>query len=145
LDFAWSGCFLVDCIFCKIVSGEVSHNKVFENKNFIAFLDTNPLQEGHLLLIPKKHTDYIFDIPDEEYTELFALAKKIAKPLRKVLNSKRIGIAVEGFGVPHAHVHLIPINQAHAMDPCKQKPANKEDLSKLASRIRVAIGIENFK
>ncbi len=98
-----------NCIFCKL-GREGSKHKVWESEKFLAFLDIHPAQPGHTLLIPKKHDDYIFDLSDDEYTEHFLEAKKVAKHLKEKLNSKRIGIIVEGFGVSHIHVHLIPIN-----------------------------------
>lgn len=103
-------------IFTKIVSGEIPCYKVAENEDFLAFLDINPLVPGHTLVIPKKEIDYIFDLDSTTYNGLFTFAKEIAPILQKAFNCKRIGITVIGLEVPHAHVHLIPINSMKDMD-----------------------------
>jgi len=126
---------MTDCIFCKIVKGEIPSIKIFEDEKHLAFLDVNPINVGHTLLIPKTHTDYIFDLNDDEYCKLMLNAKKIAKILKTKLNTKRVGIVVEGFAVSHAHVHLIPINNIGEMDPKNAKPAKIEDLKKVAQKI----------
>src|ERR1700712_1473550 len=97
-------------IFSKIVAGEIPAYKVAETDQFLAFLDISPLAEGHVLVIPKKEVDYIFDIDDETYTGLQIFAKIVATGLRKAIACKRIGVAVIGLEVPHAHIHLIPLN-----------------------------------
>jgi histidine triad (HIT) family protein len=97
-------------IFTKIVNGEIPAYKVAEDDRYLAFLDVSPLVKGHTLVIPKKEQDYIFDIADEEYLGLMAFAKKVAHGLRKAVPCKRIGIAVIGLEVPHAHIHLVPLN-----------------------------------
>lgn len=97
-------------IFSKIVSGEIPAYKVAENDRFLAFLDINPLVNGHTLVIPKKEVDYLFDIEDEEYLAMMAFAKKVAAGLRRAVPCKRIGVAVIGLEVPHAHIHLVPLN-----------------------------------
>ncbi len=124
-----------NCVFCKIGKGEVPSYKIFENEKYFAFLDINPMNPGHTLLMPKKHTDYIFDLPDDDYQELWREAKDIAQKLKSKLKSKRIGIVVEGFAVSHVHIHLIPINNAHDMNPTNAKPAAKEELEKIAKTI----------
>jgi histidine triad (HIT) family protein len=96
-------------IFTKIVNGEIPCYKIAENKDFFAFLDINPLAEGHTLVIPKKEVDYIFDLSDELYSGLHLFAKKIAKAIDKTVECKRVGIAVIGLEVPHAHIHLVPL------------------------------------
>lgn len=96
-------------IFAKIASGELSSYKIAENENFFAFLDVNPLVIGHTLVIPKKEINYIFDIDDNSYTEFLLFAKKVAKAIKKAIPCKRIGIAVIGLEVPHAHIHLVPL------------------------------------
>ena len=89
-----------NCVFCKITSGEVGCQKIWEDEKYFAFLDNRPIKPGHLLVLPKKHTDYIFDLEDEEYEELMLRSKDIAKKLKLKLNPKRVGVMVEGFGVP---------------------------------------------
>jgi len=97
-------------IFSKIVSGDIPAYKVAEDEHHLAFLDIFPLSKGHVLVIPKKETDYIFDITSEEYLELWKFAQKVAKGMDKVIACERIGIAVIGLEVPHAHIHLVPLN-----------------------------------
>ena len=97
-------------IFTKIINGEIPAYKVAENDEFLAILDINPLANGHTLVVPKREEDYIFDIDDDEYLALMAFAKKVALGLRKAVPCKRIGIAVIGLEVPHAHIHLVPLN-----------------------------------
>jgi histidine triad (HIT) family protein len=97
-------------IFTKIVNGEIPAYKLAENDRYLAFLDVNPLVKGHTLVIPKIEQDYIFDISDDEYLGLMAFAKKVAHGLRKAVPCKRIGVAVIGLEVPHAHIHLVPLN-----------------------------------
>ena len=99
-------------IFTKIVKGEIPSYKVYEDKNFLAFLDINPLKKGHTLVIPKKEVDYIFDIDSKEYQNLWNTAKKIALGMKKVIECNRISIVVMGLEVPHAHIHLIPLDSA---------------------------------
>lgn len=115
-------------IFSKIVAGEIPSYKVAENDRFFAFLDINPLVKGHTLVIPKREVDYIFDIEDEELAAMHLFAKSVAKAIEKAIPCKRIGVAVMGLEVPHAHVHLIPINKESDMiisNP-KQKLSNEE-------------------
>jgi len=97
-------------IFSKIVSGDIPAFKVAEDDNHLAFLDIFPLAKGHVLVIPKKETDYIFDIASDEYLELFKFAQKVAKAMDKVIDCKRIGVVVIGLEVPHAHIHLVPLH-----------------------------------
>ena len=99
-------------VFTKIVNGEISAYKVAEDQNHLAFLDIFPIAKGHVLVIPKKKIDYIFDMDPEDYIALWKFTKKVAKAMDKVIKSKRIGIAVIGLEVAHAHIHLVPINGA---------------------------------
>ncbi len=98
-------------IFSRIVSGEIPCYKIAENNRFFAFLDINPLTKGHTLVIPKQETDYIFDLSDEDLAGINIFAKQIAVAMKKALPCKRIGLAVIGLEVPHAHIHLIPIQK----------------------------------
>ncbi len=98
-------------IFTKIVHGEIPSYKIAEDENYLAFLDAMPLVEGHVLVIPKKETDFIFDIETEEYKGLWAFAQKVAKKLTATYQDKRIAVAVLGLEVPHAHIHLVPIGK----------------------------------
>ena len=98
-------------IFSKIASGELFSYKIAEDENFFAFLDVNPLVKGHTLVIPKKEIDYIFDIEDNLYLDFHLFAKKIATAIKKAIHCKKVGIAVIGLEVPHAHIHLVPLNK----------------------------------
>lgn len=109
-------------VFSKIVAGDIPSYKIAETKHCYAFLDISPLKEGHTLVIPKKETDYIFDLSDEELTELHIFSKKIALALKKAIPCSRIGTAVIGLEVPHAHIHLIPINEINDMNFANSRP-----------------------
>jgi len=108
-------------IFSKIVLGQIPCFKVAEDDHFLAFLDVNPLQKGHTLVIPKIETDYIFDLENGAYLDLWHFAKKVAKAQKKVITCQRIGVAVIGLEVPHAHIHLVPINTISDLDFSKDK------------------------
>ncbi len=97
-------------IFSKIVSGEIPCYKVYENAHFLAFLDIHPLAKGHTLVIPKTETDYLFDLEDQCLADMIIFSKKVAIGIKKAVECKRIGVAVIGLEVPHAHIHLVPIN-----------------------------------
>ncbi len=129
----------MESIFSKIVSGEIPSHKIAENDNYYAFLDINPLAIGHTLVIPKIETDYIFDIEDEQLGGLIVFAKKVGKAVESVINCKRIGVTVIGLEVPHAHIHLIPLNTLYDMDfkQAKLKLTNDE-LAETAEKIREA-------
>ena len=108
-------------IFTKIVNGEIPSYKIAETEKFYAFLDINPMTEGHTLVIPKQEIDYFFDISDEDMQEMIIFAKKIALGIKKAIPCKRVGVAVMGMEVPHAHVHLIPIEKETDMLFSKEK------------------------
>ena len=123
-------------IFSKIVSGKIPSFKVAESENFLAFLDIFPLAKGHTLVIPKKETDYIFDMDSDEYKELWVFAKKVAKAQKKIIPCERIGVAVIGLEVPHAHIHLVPINGVSDIDFSRPKlQFMKEEMEQVASDI----------
>jgi histidine triad (HIT) family protein len=124
-----------NCIFCKIVKGEIPCVKIWEDEKYLAFLDLGQINPGHTLVIPKKHTDYIFDLEDNEYCELLLSGKKIAKKLKLKLNPKRVGLAVEGFGVPHVHLHMVPINNGNELNPERAAHPPIEELEKIAKII----------
>lgn len=108
-------------IFKKIIDGEIEAHKVAETVDFLAFLDVNPLKTGHVLVIPKKEVDYIFDVDDELYVGMMIFAKIVAKGIKKAVPCTKVGVAVIGLEVPHAHIHLIPINNVSDMDFSKPK------------------------
>ncbi|NAW51483.1 HIT domain-containing protein [Elizabethkingia argentiflava] len=103
-------------IFTKIVNGEIPAYKVMEDEKHLAFLDVMPLVEGHTLVIPKKEVDLIFDLESEEFKDLFGFAQRVAKKVGAAISCKRVGLSVVGLEVPHAHIHLIPLQQIHDMD-----------------------------
>ena len=127
-------------IFSKIVADEIPAYKVAETDQFLAFLDISPLAEGHVLVIPKKEVDYIFDIDDETYTGLQIFAKIVATGLRKAISCKRIGVAVIGLEIPHAHIHLIPMNSVSDLNFSRTKMSfTPEQLAATAEKIRAAL------
>lgn len=97
-------------IFTKIINGEIPAHKIAENDDFLAFLDIMPLAKGHTLVIPKKEVDLIFDLEKEDFKNLWSFAQEVAKKIEKVIPCKRVGVAVVGLEVPHAHIHLVPLN-----------------------------------
>jgi histidine triad (HIT) family protein len=103
-------------IFSRIVKGEIPCYKIAEDERFFAFLDINPVMKGHTLVIPKREDDYIFNLTDDEIAGMMVFAKKVAKAIEKAVPCKRIGVAVIGLEVPHAHIHLIPITQEGDLD-----------------------------
>lgn len=129
-------------IFSKIISGEIPCYKIAENENFFAFLDINPLAKGHTLIVPKQETDYLFDLDDDLYTGLFLFSKKIAKGIKQVVPCKKVGVAVVGLEVAHAHIHLIPLNDVYDIDFKKQKLSlSKEEFEQIALQIQQALTI----
>ena len=123
-------------IFTRIVNGEIPSYKVAESDRFYAFLDINPLAQGHTLVIPKNETDYIFDVEDQEYQELFLLAKRVAAAIKKAIPCKRVGVAVLGMEVPHAHIHLVPLQTEGDMDFRKAKLSlTPETFKEIAEKI----------
>jgi histidine triad (HIT) family protein len=127
-------------IFSKIVSGEIPSFKILEDENFLAFLDVFPLTKGHTLVIPKRETDYIFDIDDEELSEMIVFAKKVALALGKAISCIKVGISVIGLEVPHAHIHLIPMNEVGDMNFSRPKlQVPKEEMAVIADAIRSSL------
>ena len=123
-------------VFSKIVAGEIPCYKVAEDKDFLAFLDINPLAKGHTLVIPKKEVDYIFDLDTEPYTGLMAFARRVAKALKKAIDCQRVGVAVLGMEVPHTHVHLIPLQKESDMNFSNpKKEFSSDEMSAIADQI----------
>lgn len=121
-------------IFTKIINGELPAYKVAEDENHLAFLDINPLEKGHTLVIPKKEIDYLFDLNDEDYLALQLFTKKVAQAMDKVFDANRIGVAVIGLEVPHAHIHLVPINGVGDINFSKPKLMLSKDQFELFAR-----------
>lgn len=123
-------------IFSKIAAGEIPSYKVAADDKHYAFLDINPVAPGHTLVIPRREVDYIFDLSDEEYAELQLFAKRVAEAMKKALPCKRIGVAVMGLEVPHAHIHLIPLNSEGDMDFRREKlHLDDKDMADIAASI----------
>ncbi len=127
-------------IFSRIIAGEIPAHKVAEDDRFLAFLDVSPLREGHTLVIPKRETDWIFDLPDEELGALHVFAKRVAKAVRAAVECRRVGVAVIGLEVPHAHIHLIPMQTVSDMNFANPKLSpSAEELAATAARIRACL------
>lgn len=124
-------------IFTRIIKGEIPCYKVAETDDCLAFLDINPLAKGHTLVIPKKEVDYLFDLDDTLYEDLFAFSKKVAVAIKKTIPCERIGVAVIGLEVPHAHIHLCPINGIHDLSFSNPRvKLSKEEFQAVADSIR---------
>lgn len=124
-------------IFSRIVAGEIPCHKIAEDDEFFAFLDINPVAMGHTLVIPKKEVDYIFDIDDPMLGRMMAFAKRVARALETAIECKRVGLAVMGLEVPHAHIHLIPITKESDMNFFgKKKEMTQEELAAVAEKVR---------
>lgn len=127
-------------IFSKIAAGEIPSYKCAENDKFYAFLDINPLVKGHTLVIPRREVDYIFDLSDEELAEMTVFAKHVAEAIKKAFPCKKVGMAVLGLEVPHAHIHLVPMNSEKDMIFSNPKlKLSEEEFEEIAKKIR-----ENF-
>jgi len=127
-------------IFSKIVSREIPAHIVAETADFLAFLDVSPLVMGHVLVIPKKEVDYIFDMDDESYSGLSLFAKTVATGVKKAFPCKKVGVAVIGLEVPHVHIHLIPMNNVNDMNFSKAKlQPTQEDLAEAAAKIKAVL------
>lgn len=131
------------CIFCKIVKGELSAYKVWEDQKHLAFLSIFPIKEGHTLVIPKKHTDYLFDLEDSELSDLIIASKKVAKLLKKTFNPKsgKVGAIVLGLEVLHAHLHLSPMDHEGELTFTKAHPETEENLQKTLDKIYKRAGV----
>ena len=127
-------------IFSKIIAGEIPAHKIVENENFLAFLDISPLVMGHVLVIPKQEIDYIFDIEDELYQGLMLFAKNVALAIKKAYPCERVGVAVIGLEVAHAHVHLMPIDKMDDMNFSNSKlKLSQEQLADVAAKIKAEL------
>ena len=123
-------------IFTRIVQGEIPSYKIAEDDRFYAFLDINPMQRGHTLVIPKREVDYLFDLSEEELGALFIFARRVALAIQQVVPCKRIGVAVLGMEVPHTHVHLVPLNRERDIDFSKSKcTLTPEEFTQLSAEI----------
>ena len=126
----------METIFTKIIKGEIPCYKIAEDEQFFAFLDINPLTKGHTLVVPKKHTSYIFDMGDKELGEMMVFAKKVAAAIQKNVECLRIGVAVIGLEVPHTHIHLVPMKEENDLNFRKERPkVSPEEMKNIAEKI----------
>lgn len=126
-------------IFTRIINGEIPAYKLAENEKFLAFLDVNPLRPGHTLVVPKQEIDYIFDLPEDLLSEIMIFAGAVSQKIKKVVPCKRIGVSVIGLEVPHAHVHLIPMDNVSDMNFARPKlQIAPEEMEQIAEAIRKA-------
>ena len=126
-----------DSIFTKIIRGEIPCYKVYEDEKVFAMLDIEPLADGHVLVFPKKQVDLLWDLPDEDYQYLMQIAKKLARKIQAEFNPLRVGVAVEGFGVPHAHIHLVPLYDKEVLKLHHGYPVDNsvENLTRIAGKL----------
>ena len=134
----------MDSVFTKIIKHELPAFRLWENDAFIAILVPNPINPGHTLLIPKQQIDYIFDLPDDLYDYMWQIVKWVSPIIQKAMECKRIAIAVEGFGVPHVHVHLVPVNSGNELNPERAVSATSEQLNMVQNKICQAISHHKF-
>lgn len=127
-------------IFSRIAAGEIPSYKVAENEHFLAFLDINPMAKGHVLVVPKQEIDYFFDIDDNQLKKMIIFSKQVALAIKSVTECKRVGVMVVGFDVPHAHIHLIPINDSSDMNMSKPRlNLTREEFGDIAQKIQSAV------
>lgn len=129
---------MVECVFCRIIDGQIPSYMVFEDNKHAAFLDINPCTKGHTVVIPKKHEDYLFNMTPDELAEFFKFAQKIAKGLDKALKPVRTCVVVEGFAVPHAHIHLHPC-YSHSLEFKPISKPDEKDFKETAEEIKRCI------
>lgn len=130
-------------LFSRIAAGEIPSYKVAETDRYFAFLDINPVQPGHVLVIPKQEQDYIFDIDDEQFAGLHLFAKKVARALKKAVPCRKVGVAVIGLEVPHAHIHLVPMTNEGDMDFHKKQTLPESEMTAIAKAIAEAYDEDN--
>lgn len=124
-------------VFTKIIKGEIPSYKIMEDENFYSFLDIHPMAKGHVLVIPKKEVDYLFDLDDKTLADMMVFAKRVAEKMKEAIPCQRIGMMVLGMEVPHAHIHLIPINKESDMNLSNPKlKLSKEDFEEIAEKIK---------
>lgn len=127
----------METLFSKIAKGKIPSYKIAENDKFFAFLDINPVQPGHTLVIPKEPIDYIFDIDDNTLGEMIVFAKRVAVRIKEALNCNRVAVTVIGLEVPHAHIHLIPINKEGDMNLSAKLSPSPDELQQIQSRLHM--------
>jgi histidine triad (HIT) family protein len=131
------------CVFCQIVARRMPARTVYEDSDHIAFFPLEHFNPGHVVLIPKQHTDYLFDLSPSAYERLWATAARIAPALKSVTSAKRVGVAVEGFSVPHVHVHLVPLYAFDDLNPSRAKALDAAEADRLHALIRGALASDS--
>ena len=126
------------CVFCSILAGKLPARVVHEDADHIAFLPLEHINPGHIVLIPRGHTDYLFDLDAAAYQKLWAVVAELAGPLRETFSAKRVGVAVEGFNVPHVHVHLVPLHAVDELNPGRGRAVDAAEADRLCQQIRTA-------
>lgn len=130
----------METIFSKIVKGDIPSYKVYEDDQFLAFLDIAPLKKGHTLVIPKRAEDYLFDLDDSELAEMMIVSKKVAKAIKKVFPCEKVGVAVLGLEVPHAHIHLVPLESEQDINFANPKlQLSQEEMSDIAAKLQAQV------
>ena len=129
----------VPCAFCEIIAGREPAHVVWADDGAVVFLDHNPIAPGHVLIVPRRHATTLWDLTKAEYLNLMALARSLAEPLSQALRADRAAMAVEGYGVPHAHIHLVPVNGPGRLDPNRQSPATEDELDTAAEALHAVI------
>ncbi|HEX8229444.1 MAG TPA: HIT family protein [Chloroflexia bacterium] len=133
-----------NCIFCRIINGEISSHRVYEDDSVVAFMDIRPSQPGHLLVIPRQHVPDFYNLEDDLYVKVMLVVKRLSEAVNKVTNPAKVGLAVVGFEVPHTHVHVIPLQQADDILPgaggSPPLQPSGEELAEMAARIAAALG-----
>jgi histidine triad (HIT) family protein len=127
------------CIFCQIIKGVEPAHRVWESDDFLAFLTRRPCNPGHTLLIPKIHVDYVFDLEEPLFSEIFRAAKQLSEPIKNATDAKRVGVAIEGLSVAHVHLHLVPLYNISDLDPNRHIEQTQQELAEMAARIRTEI------
>jgi histidine triad (HIT) family protein len=131
------------CVFCQIVAGRIPARTVFEDSDHLAFFPLEHINPGHVVLIPKQHTDYLFDLAPTAYERLWATAARIAPALKDATSARRVGVAVEGFSVPHVHVHMVPLFAFDDLNPSRAKALDAAEADRLHVHIRKALASES--
>jgi histidine triad (HIT) family protein len=129
----------ISCVFCQIVAGRIPARTVYEDSDHLAFFPLEHINPGHVVLIPKQHTDYLFDLAPADYGKLWATVARIAPTLKHATSAKRVGVAVEGFSVPHVHVHLVPLFAFDDLNPSRAKALGAAAADRLHAQIRDAL------
>jgi histidine triad (HIT) family protein len=127
-------------IFTKIINGQIPCHKIYEDEKVVAFLDLHPINPGHTLVVPKVQIDQLWDLPDEDYRYLWAAAKQLSLYIKKVLSVPRVGVMVEGFGVPHAHIHLVPIYHGNDLKKAQDMQTEPDHTTLAAMATKLKIG-----